>query len=93
MSDKGNVYYTGLGLAYKPIAFPKQLQDIKDTFATLNSVGVISNNNEVFYINDKLIEDSDQDPHNKVYVSEDSNLKGDIKAIGGKYEVNYAIVA
>jgi D-serine dehydratase len=56
-------------------------------------VGVISNSNEVFYINDKLIEDSDQDPHNKVYVSEDSNLKGDIKAIGGKYEVNYAIVA
>lgn len=87
------MYYTGLSLAYKPRAFPKKIENVKTTFATLNSVGVITQDNQVYYINDKLVEDSDQDPNSKVFVVEDEHFKGDVRAIGGKYDLNYAIVA
>ncbi len=72
--DKNQVFYTGLGLEFKPRAFPKNINNVKKVFATYDSVGVITSkininidDNKIYYINDKFIDESDLDIKTKVY--------------------------
>ena len=42
MVENGGIYYSGMGLAYKPRLFPKVIRDAKNIFAIESSVGVIT---------------------------------------------------
>lgn len=98
-SDIGGVYYAGMGIAFKPALFPIHAET-KRIFATDNSVGIITSNsllnvddNRIYFLNDQLIEKSDRNPENKVFTSEDPSLEGDVQYIGGRHDMNYAIVS
>lgn len=89
-----------MGVAYKPHAFPYSVRNVKNIFATEDSVGVVSgtavihsDDNKIYYIVDKIIKESDRCPQTKVYISEEAKLEGDVQQIGGKYHLKYAIVA
>lgn len=48
--------------------------------------------NKIFFVNDRMINRSDRDPETKVFTSEEPVLEGDVQYIGGRHEMNYAIV-
>lgn len=53
---------------------------------------MISTDNKVYYLNEKLIDDSDfVCKQNRVFVSEDPNLS-EVIDIGGTYHLRYALV-
>lgn len=43
---------------YQPTPFPIEV-NAKKIFATESSVGVITNDNKIYYLNDRFIEDSE----------------------------------
>ena len=89
----GEVFYSGIGLAFKPKLFPHIVRNVKNIFATESSVGVISEDNKIYYIADKILKESDQCPTTKVFVNEDKHLEGDVQQIGGNYDTKFAIIA
>jgi hypothetical protein len=68
-----------MGLAYKPKPFPNSVRNPKAIFATDYSVGVITEDNKILYICDKILEQSDLCQKTKVYMSEDERLNGNIQ--------------
>ena len=78
---------------YQPTPFPVD-KSAKKIFATASSVGIVSTEGKLYFVNDKIIDDSDCiNVRDRVYESEDSNLNGDVLAIGGNYGLRYALVS
>lgn len=72
----------------RPEPFPTQVK-VKSIFATHNSVGVISENGKITYLNDSLIEGNLK----KGEVFENRNpLVENATTIGGTYLLRYALV-
>lgn len=56
-------------------------------------MGVITADNKLYYLNEKLVDDSDYVcKKNRVYLCEDPNLSSEILDIGGTYHLRYALV-
>lgn len=92
VTDSGKVFYTGMFSKFQPTPFPLDIK-AKKIFAAESSVGVISEDNKVYYINEKIIDDSDFYCHkNKVYICEDEKFSGQVLDIGGTYHLRYALV-
>ena len=61
---------------YQPAPFPVD-KTAKKIFATESSVGIVSTDGKLYFVNDKIIEDSDCiNVRDRVYESEDHNLSG-----------------
>lgn len=67
-TESDRIFYTGMNVKFQPTAFPL---DVKGKiFATESSVGVIGQDGKVYYLNEKLIDDSDfVCKKNRVFVS------------------------
>jgi hypothetical protein len=59
---------------YQPTPFPIEV-NAKKIFATESSVGVITNDNKIYYLNDRFIEDSELvNEKSRLFVCEDPIL-------------------
>lgn len=57
-TETDRIFYNGMYDKYQPTPFPIEV-NAKKIFATESSVGVITNDNKIYYLNDKFIEDSE----------------------------------
>ncbi|CAM5999462.1 unnamed protein product [Sphagnum balticum] len=77
-TESGRIFYNGFYLKYQPTPFPLNVKARK-IFASESTVGVISEDNHVYFLNEKIIDDSDfADNKNRVYVVEDDKFKGEV---------------
>lgn len=91
ITETGNVFYTGMFTKFQPTPFPLDVK-VSKIFAGESSVGVITEDGKVLYLNEQIVDDSDYFCHrNKVWMSEDDKLKGVVE-IGGSYHIRYALV-
>ena len=80
-----------MNVKFQPTPFPLNVK-AKKIFATHSSVGVISEEGKLYFLNEKLVDDSDfVCEKNRVFESEDVNLSG-LVDIGGSYHLRYALV-
>ncbi|MCB0369136.1 MAG: hypothetical protein KDD45_06690 [Bdellovibrionales bacterium] len=56
-TETDRIFYNGMYDKYQPTPFPLEVP-VKSIFATESSVGVVSVENKIFYVNDKFIDDS-----------------------------------
>ena len=90
-TETDRIFYNGFHSKWQPTPFPLQVKARK-IFASESSVGVISTDNKVYYLNEKLIDDSDfVCKQNRVFVSEDPNLS-EVIDIGATYHLRYALL-
>jgi hypothetical protein len=89
-TESDRIFYSGMNVKFQPTAFPL---DVKGKmFATESSVGVVGKDGKVYFLNEKLVDDSDfVCKKNRLFVSEDPNLTSVID-IGGAYHLRYALV-
>jgi hypothetical protein len=77
---------------YQPTPFPHNVRP-KSIFATETSVGVVDQDNKLYFVNERIIEDSEcLCPKRRLYECEDPNFKSEILAIGGTFNLRYALV-
>lgn len=89
-TETDRVFYNGMFDKYQPTPFPVDVKP-KKIFATDSSVGVIAEDNKIYFLNDKIIDDAECiDAKNRVYYSEDPKLKS-VFDIGGSYGLRYAL--
>lgn len=89
-SDK--VFYSGMFVKYQPTPFPLNVR-AKKIFASESSVGIVGEDNKLYYLNEKLIDDSDLIcKTNRVFLCEDEKFNSEILAIGGDYALRFALV-
>lgn len=89
-TESDRIFYSGMNVKFQPTPFPSDVQG--KIFATESSVGIIAKDGKVYYLNEKLIDDSDfVCQKNRLFVSEDPNLTSVID-IGGSYHLRYALV-
>ncbi len=86
-TETGEVLYSGMNLKFHPTKFP--ISSPRSIFATQDSVGVVAQNGKVYYLNKKIIEDSDKLEGN-LLVADDTKLENTGR-IGGTYLLRYAI--
>jgi alpha-tubulin suppressor-like RCC1 family protein len=73
-TETGRLFYNGFFDKWQPTPFPLQVPT-KKIFASESSVGVITTDNKLYYLNEKLIDDSDYVcKKNRVYLCEDPNF-------------------
>jgi hypothetical protein len=72
---------------YMPTPFPSKVQ-AKSIWATTDSVGIIGEDNKIYFLNDPIVDDYDK--QGEVMVSDEDNLKGAFK-IGGTHELRFAL--
>ena len=72
ITDAGSVFYNGMFSKYRPERFPSKVE-AKSIFATYDSVGVISQDGQISFINDAFIDDSKKSGN--VMINMDSSLK------------------
>ena len=90
-TESDRVFYNGFYSKYQPTPFPMNVP-MKKMFATDSSVGIITTENKIYYLNDQFIDDSELVcAKNRVFQCEDSSLDGTID-IGGTYKLRYALV-
>ena len=86
------MFYNGMYSKYQPAPFPHDVQ-VKKIFATDSSVGVVSSDNKLYFLNDQIIQDSEcLCSTSRLFESEDVNLAGEILSIGGSHSLRYALV-
>jgi len=56
-TESGRIFFNGMFYAWQPTPFPIEVQ-AKSIFATDSSVGVVADNGKVYYLNERIIEDS-----------------------------------
>lgn len=89
-TETDRIFYNGMFDKFQPTPFPLDVK-AKKIFATDSSVGVISEDNKLYFLNDKIIEDSDCiDAKNRVFYCEDPKLST-VFDIGGQYGLRYAL--
>lgn len=89
-TETDQIFYSGMNVKFQPTPFPSQVKG--KIFATESSVGVVGEDGKVYFLNEKLVEDSDfVCKKNRLFVSEDPNLSSVID-IGGAYHLRYALV-
>lgn len=77
---------------YQPAPFPHNIE-AKQIFATESSVGIVGTDNKLYFVNDRIIEDSECLCQNhRLFECEDSNLEGEVLSIGGSYGLRYALI-
>ncbi len=80
-----------MNVKFQPTPFPLNEKASK-IFATESSVGILTEDNKLYFLNEKLVDDSDfVCKKNRVFVSEDPNLKKVVN-IGGTHHLRYALV-
>eukprot|EP00919_Chromeraceae_sp_WS-2016_P022037 GHVR01052384.1.p4 GENE.GHVR01052384.1~~GHVR01052384.1.p4 ORF type:complete len:100 (+),score=6.00 GHVR01052384.1:3222-3521(+) len=89
ITETNKVYYCGMHLKFQPEKFPLEMAANK-IFATYDSVGIIGADSKVYYLNDKIIDDSDE--INGVMVIDDEKMNGNVVDMGGLYKLRYAII-
>ena len=57
-TETDKVFYNGMFDKYQPTPFPGDYQ-AKSIWATASSVGIITSENKVVYLNDRIIDDSE----------------------------------
>ena len=78
--------------AWNPRPFPIEVQP-KHIFATEDSVGVVAEDGKIWYVNERLIDESDLvSQKDRLYVCEDSNLEREVLGMGGKHGLFYALL-
>jgi len=91
-TETDKIFYTGMFVKYQPTPFPLN-KKAKKIFATESSVGVVAEDGKIYYLNEKLIDDSDFVCKDKrLFICEDDNLNSEIIDIGGSYHLRYALV-
>lgn len=89
-TETDQIFYSGMNVKFQPTPFPSQVKG--KIFATESSVGVVGQDGKVYFLNEKLVDDSDFIcKKNRLFVSEDPNLSSVID-IGGAYHLRYALV-
>lgn len=90
-TETDRIFYTGMNVKFQPTPFPLSNKASK-IFATESSVGILDTEGKLYYLNEKLIDDSDfVCKSNRVFINEDPNLENIID-IGGSYHLRYALV-
>jgi hypothetical protein len=91
-TETDKIFYNGMYYKYQPARFPIDVQ-AKKIFATQSSVGVVSTDNKIYFLNDRIIDDSEcLNQSERLYVSEEPSLSGEILDIGGSHGLRYALV-
>lgn len=88
-TDSGSIFYSGMHSKFRPTHFPVKAA-VKKIFATYDSVGVVTEDNRILFVNDQFIDDADRE--GDIIVSDDENLKRGVQEIGGNYRLRYALV-
>ena len=57
-TETDKVFYNGMYAKYQPTPFPGDYQ-AKSIWATDSSVGIVTKDNKLFYLNDRIIDDSE----------------------------------
>lgn len=61
---------------YQPTPFPHDVQP-KSIFATQSSVGIVGVDNKIYFLNDRIIDESEcLSSSERLFESEDCNLEG-----------------
>ena len=90
-TETDKVFYSGMNVKFQPTAFPWKAK-AKKIFASESSVGILDESDKLYFLNEKIIDDSDfVCKKERVFVSEDPNLKG-LLQLGGTYNLRYALV-
>lgn len=80
-----------MNVKFQPTEFPLKIKASK-IFATESSVGIIGEDQQTYFLNEKLVDDSDFIcKKNRLFMNEDPNLSSLID-IGGTYHLRYALV-
>jgi len=87
-TESGKVYYSGMYIKSRPELFPTQ-GEIKSIFATHNSVGVITQDGKINYVNDSLIEGNLK--RGEVFVNRNEDIRNAV-SFGGAYLLRYALI-
>ena len=58
-TETDRVFYNGMYDKYQPTAFPGNFQ-AKSIWATESSVGIVTKDNKLYFVNDRIIDDSEQ---------------------------------
>ena len=90
-TESGRIFFSGMDVKYKPGKFPADVP-LSKIFATYNSVGGITEDGKVIFLNDQFIEDSDANQKGW-FVSDDRNLNKGVLEIGGPHQLRYALVS
>lgn len=89
-TETDRIFYNGMFDKFQPTPFPVDVK-AKKIFATESSVGVITEEGKLYFLNDKIIEDAECiDSKNRVFYCEDPKLSN-IVDIGGNYGLRYAL--
>lgn len=75
MTESGTIFYSGMHSKFRPEKFPVGYR-AKSIFATYDSVGIIGEDQKVYYLNDQFIDDSDA--VGNYLVSDDETLKNGV---------------
>lgn len=91
-TESGRVFFNGMSYAWQPTPFPIDVQ-AKRIFATDSSVGVVTEDGKVYFLNERIIDDSEYvSKASRLYVCEDAAFEKGVLNIGGNYHLRYALV-
>lgn len=91
-TESDRVFFNGMFYAWNPRPFPIDVQP-KRIFATEDCVGVVAEDGKIYFVNEKLIDDSELiSQKDRLYVSEDSTLEREVLGLGGKHGLIYALL-
>ena len=70
-TETDKIFYSGMHDKFQPTPFPGNFQ-AKSIWATDSSVGIVTNQNKLYYLNDRIIDDSELiDEKSRLFECED----------------------